>query len=379
VLLELTSEQRMLRDVSRQLVGARCPISRVRELDDQTGGTVDRALWRECASLGWSALLIDEQYGGGSASDNGLVDLAVIAEELGRSLHPSPFQAVNIAAVALSSFGSAAQRERFLPGIASGDLILTWAFAEPRAAWSARSVALEALATPDGFVLNGRKTCVQDAASADWLIVSAMTPDGLTQFLVAKDHPGVTIEALIALDLSNRLYQVDLTDVVLGHESLIGASGNGGPCIDRMLQVALVLQCADSNGATDAALDLTVQYAKDRVAFGRAIGSYQALKHRMAMHKVRLEGSFAIASYAAEAVGEQRSDASAAAHIAKAYVGTSNSPIVHDCIQLHGGIAMTWDYDLHLLVRRVLSNEMLYGPPKHHYSVLADLAEKSQR
>jgi alkylation response protein AidB-like acyl-CoA dehydrogenase len=139
--------------------------------------------------------------------------------------------------------------------------------------------------------------------------------------------------------------------------------------------VALVLQCAETNGATDHALAITVQYTKDRVAFGRPIGSYQALKHRMSDHRMWLEGSFATTAYAARAVQEQRPDAASAARSAKAHVGRHSSAILHDCLQLHGGIGMTWEYDLHLWFRRAISNEVLYGPPDEHHQALVELAE----
>jgi alkylation response protein AidB-like acyl-CoA dehydrogenase len=136
-----------------------------------------------------------------------------------------------------------------------------------------------------------------------------------------------------------------------------------------------VLQCAETIGATDQALAMTVQYAKDRVAFGRPIGSYQALKHRMADHRMWLEGSFATTAYAARAVGTGAGDAPLAARVAKAHVGKWSSKIVHDCVQVHGGIGMTWEHDLHLYFRRVISNEVLYGAPDEHHRALVDLAE----
>jgi alkylation response protein AidB-like acyl-CoA dehydrogenase len=378
MLLELSTDQRALRDTSRELLKARSPMGRVRELADDPIG-FDRELWKESAQLGWSALLVPEKYGGGSASGVGLVDLAIIAEELGRALHPSPFQPTNIVAGAVAEFGSPEQRARFLPGIAAGDLIASWALFEPKGEWSARSIAMAASPAGSGFVLNGSKTCVQDAASANFLVVAALTPTGLSQFLVDTDSPGIAIEPLESLDLTNRLYQVQFTDVAVRPGDVLGDLGAGERSVTRMLHLALVLQCADSNGATDVAFGTTVQYSKDRVAFGRPIGSYQALKHRMASHRMRLEGCFAIAAYAAGCVGEQRRDAAVAAHVAKAYVGKWDTLILHDCIQLHGGIAMTWEYDLHLFVRRAMSNEMLYGPPRDHCRALVELAEGSEQ
>jgi len=192
---------------------------------------------------------------------------------------------------------------------------------------------------------------------------------------VPADTPGVTSTPLETLDITRRLSDVVFSGVAVGAGAVIGDIGGAVAAIERQLQLALVLQCAETNGATDYGFALTVQYSKDRVAFGRPIGSYQALKHRMAVHRMNLEGSFAIAAYAARAVAEGNVDAAIAARIAKAHVGKWNTTILHDCIQMHGGIGMTWDYDLHLYLRRAISNEVLYGAPDEQHRALVDLAE----
>jgi alkylation response protein AidB-like acyl-CoA dehydrogenase len=310
-----------------------------------------------------------------AVSREGLVDLTIIAEELGRMVHPGPFQATNIVASAVANAGSPAQQERFLPGIAGGEIIATWAYGEPDAEWPASSVRLAARPSGSGFVLDGVKTYVHDAKAAALLLVSAVAPQGLTQFLVASDTPGITIEPLESLDLARRLATVRFSSVELTADALLGEPGSAGSAIEHQLQVALALQCAETNGATGQGFEMTVQYAKDRVAFGRPIGSYQALKHRMADHRMRLEGSYASAAYAAKAIQQGRADAAIAARVAKAHVGKWSSSILHDCIQLHGGIGMTFEYDLHLYFRRAISNEVLYGSPYEHQRGLVDLVE----
>jgi alkylation response protein AidB-like acyl-CoA dehydrogenase len=370
----LSDDQQLLRETTRRVLEERSPLTRVRELSDDPLG-FDREVWAQGAELGWYAMLVPEAHGGGSVSGDGLVDLSMIAEELGRMLQPGPVLATNVVASALAELGSPEQCDRYLPSIASGELVGTWAFAEPDRDWSAASVTLAATPSSGGFVLDGVKAYVQDAHAADLMLVTATAPGGLTQFLVPAGTPGVTVEALESLDLARRLADVRFLAVEVPPDAMLGAPGAAGEAVERQLQVALVLQCAETNGATAQGLDMTVQYAKDRVAFGRPIGSYQALKHRMADHRMWLEGSYAITAYAARSVQHARPDAAVAARVAKAHVGRRSSAILHDCIQLHGGIGMTWDYDLHLYFRRAISNEVLYGAPDEHHRSLTDLVE----
>jgi alkylation response protein AidB-like acyl-CoA dehydrogenase len=171
------------------------------------------------------------------------------------------------------------------------------------------------------------------------------------------------------------MFEVSFTDVRVDSSAALGSSGEASSAIERQLQIALVLQCAETNGATEQGLAITVQYAKDRVAFSRPIGSYQALKHRMAEHRMWLEASFATTSHAALSVLDRRDEAPAAVRIAKAQVGKWSTRTLHDCVQLHGGIGMTWDYDLHLYFRRAIGNEVLYGSPYEMTRSLVDMAE----
>lgn len=162
---------------------------------------------------------------------------------------------------------------------------------------------------------------------------------------------------------------------VLPETAAMCTDHDGRGCVEKQLQLALVLQCAETVGVADRGLELTVAYTRDRVAFGRPIGSYQALKHRMAAHRIRLEGAFAVTAYAARAVQHERPDAAVAVRAAKAFVGKWATTILHDCVQLTGGLGMTWDYDLHLYFRRAISNEQLFGNPDEHCRSLVDLVE----
>jgi len=208
--IQLSEDQQLFRETCRRALEARTPLSRVRELIDDPVG-YDPAAWAQGGELGWYAMLVPEQYGGGSMSGEGLVDATIVAEELGRMIHPGPFHATNVVAAALAEAGTPEQKEQYLPGIASGELIGTWAFAEPDRDWTAASVAVTAKPSGKGFVLDGIKAYVHDAQAAGLLLVTAIAPQGLTQFVVAKDTPGVTVEPLESLDVARRLANVRLT------------------------------------------------------------------------------------------------------------------------------------------------------------------------
>lgn len=372
--ISLSEDQQLFRETCRRALEEHSPIGHVRELIDDPVG-FDRAVWRQGGELGWYAMLVPEEHGGGSVSGDGLVDLTIIAEELGRMVHPGPFHATNVVAFAVAEFGSAAMRERYLPPIVSGEVIATWAFAAPDHECTARSVGVRAMPAGDGYVLDGVTAHVPHAAAADVLLVTAAGLGGLTQFVLPTDTAGLSVEPLESLDLTQRLANVRFDSAHAPADAVVGPPGGADTAVERQLQVALVLQCADTIGASDQGLAITVQYSKDRVAFGRPIGSYQALKHRMADHRMWLEGSCAITAYAARAVQDDQGDAAVAARVAKAHVGKWSSAILHDCIQLHGGIGMTWEHDLHLYFRRAISNEVLYGSPSAHCRSLVDIVE----
>jgi alkylation response protein AidB-like acyl-CoA dehydrogenase len=215
---------------------------------------------------------------------------------------------------------------------------------------------------------------VQDAHVADHLLVTAADGAGLSQFLVPAKTAGVTIAPLEALDLGRRLAEVRFDGVRVGQDALLGAAGGAAAQVERQLQLALALQCAETVGVVDRTLEFTVDYAKQRVAFGRPIGSFQALKHRFADHATRLEGAKAATAYAARAVQDQAVDAALAVSIAKAHGGKFGTEIVRDCLQMHGGIGMTFDHDIHLYLRRAVSNEALWGTPAAHHERLCVLA-----
>jgi alkylation response protein AidB-like acyl-CoA dehydrogenase len=312
-------------------------------------------------------MFVPESLGGIAESANGVVDAAIIAEELGRVVFTGPFLPVNVVAFAVAQEGSDAQRKEVLPPLASGELIATWCFDGPG------PVGVQAIPRGAGYVLEGASGFVQDAHVADRLLVTASTDGGLTQFLVSRAMAGMTISPLETLDLGRRLSRVRFDAVDVPDDAIVGVAGAAAQAVERQLELALALQCAETVGVVDRAFEFTLEYAKERVAFGRAIGSFQALKHRFADHLMWLEAAKAVTDYAASAVQRDAVDAAIAASIAKSHVGRSATVIVRDCVQMHGGIGLTWEHDLHLYLRRAVSNEELWGPPAAHHERLCQI------
>ncbi|HEX5097108.1 MAG TPA: acyl-CoA dehydrogenase, partial [Acidimicrobiia bacterium] len=214
---------------------------------------------------------------------------------------------------------------------------------------------------------------VQDAQNADILLVTCRDERGrVVQLLVSVDTPGVMIVPLETMDLGRRLARVHFDEVQVPFDAVVGAPSDAS-AVDVQLRLAVVLQCAESVGATGRMLERSVEYAKERVAFGRPIGSFQAVKHHLAEALMLVEGAQAATWAAARAVAADASDAARAVHVAKVFVGTECPRVVEMCMQVHGGIAMTWEDDAHLYLRRVQSNRMLFGSPTWHADRLCDV------
>ncbi|MCU1397992.1 MAG: hypothetical protein JWN62_1101 [Acidimicrobiales bacterium] len=361
--LELTSDQLLFHETTVRFIDAELPMTKVRQLHDDPVG-YDRGWLGKAAELGWFAMLVPEEHGGGSVSGAGLLDAVIVAEELGRRMQPGPFLPMNIVAAALAEHASPEQCARVLPGIAGGEVVATWCVSDADGNWDGGAGVI-AVATEGGFVLNGSRGYVQDAQSADWLLVVANVGGASAQFLIEASTPGVVVVPLVTLDLSRRLASVSFEDVRVDGSALIGAVGADG-ALERQLQIALALLCAETVGVLDAMFSITVEYSKDRTAFGRPIGSFQALKHIMADLGLWLETCKAGAVALATAVEQRSAEAAALAHTVAAYVGDVATDIAQECLQIHGGIGYTWEYDLHLLLRRARSNSALYGEPSWH-------------
>jgi alkylation response protein AidB-like acyl-CoA dehydrogenase len=370
--LELQGDQELFVETTRRFLDAECPLTAVRALAEDPVG-FDRQYWRDGAQLGWTTMLVPEALGGGSVSGAGLLDLVLVAEEMGRLVSPGPLLPVNVVADTLARSGSTAQQDAELAPIVAGERIVTWAFSEPAGRWDGAGVAMRAAPVDGGWTLSGTKAYVQDATVADAFLVTTRTGDGLTQFLVPRDTAGVTVTATQSLDITRRFGDVVFADVVVDGATVVGEIGDAGADVERQLQVALTLQNAETVGAVNRVYEFTLEYAKDRVAFGRPIGSYQALKHRFADMKVWLEACNATAAASARAVQAESPDAPELVSVATSYIAERAPAMVQDCVQLHGGIGVTWEHDLHLYLRRVAQNDALYGSAREHRERLATL------
>ncbi|MBV1917713.1 MAG: acyl-CoA/acyl-ACP dehydrogenase [Sphingomonadaceae bacterium] len=369
----LNEDQTMLQDMTRRFLEDRSPITALRKQADNDGG-FDRDVWKDGAELGWVALFVPEDNGGIAESAGGVADAVVVAEELGRVVFSGPFLSTCAVADAIARSGSAEQRDAHLPGLAAGDTFGAWCLSGrgPMAGMDAGSVT--AAQSGGGHELNGFAAFVQDAGDADLLLVTARDGDGISQFVIPAGTAGVSIEPMEALDLGRRLSVVTFNGVKTDANALLGEAGKGADALEKQLQVLLALQCAETVGVADRAFEFTLEWVNDRYAFGRQIGSYQGLKHRLARHCGHLEGAKAAAAHAATAVQSGASDAAIAVSIAKSQCGRAATEIIRDCLQMHGGIGLTWEHDIHLYLRRAVSNEQLWGSPAAHHERLCQLA-----
>jgi alkylation response protein AidB-like acyl-CoA dehydrogenase len=343
----------------------------VRTLADDPDG-FDRGWWKRGADLGWTSMLVPEELGGGSLG-GGLVDLAIVAQEMGRLVSPGPLLPSNIVAAAIAERGSDVQKQTLLPAILAGECVATWALLESDGVWRPEDVSVSAARRADGFVLRGTKMPVEAAAQADQLLVTARTDEGLSQFLVPADAPGIKRSALHGLDFVRRFAELRFDDVVVPGTALVGEPGRADSDVQRLLEIALALQCAETVGAVGRMFETTLEYMFDRFSFGRPLASYQALKHRFADMKMWLEGCHAVADAAARAVESRRSGAGELASAAKSYVGDHSVMILQECIQMHGGMGVTWEHDAHLYLRRITQNRVLFGTPSEHRERIASL------
>jgi alkylation response protein AidB-like acyl-CoA dehydrogenase len=372
---DLTDDQTLFRDTAVSFIEAELPVSGTRELHADPLG-YDRSWLRKSAELGWFAMMVPEADGGGSVSGAGLLDAAIIAEQMGRFVQPGPFIPMNVVAAAIAAEGSAAQREALLPGIVTGEQVVTWAFADARGNWDS-GAGVQARRDGDDLVLSGTRGCVQDAIGADALLVAASLDGVPVQLLVPANAPGVTIRPLHVLDLSRRFADVEFDAVRVGRDDVLGTGGTGP--LGAQLLNALALTCADTIGAIDALFTMTVAYARQRIAFGRPIGSFQAIKHILADQALYLEACKAAAVAAATAVQAAAPDAAEVASMAAAYIGDVACDIAQECLQVYGGIGYAWEHDLHLFLRRVRSNSLLFGEPSWHRERVCALHDGRER
>jgi alkylation response protein AidB-like acyl-CoA dehydrogenase len=375
--LEFTPEQDELRDGVRTMLARECPIGVVREVVEK--GAVPDALWTQMVELGWPALTVHERAGG---LGMGAVELAVVVEELGRVLAPGPFvPTVTQFAPVVAEAGSPEQQERFLGAVAAGELTGTLALVEASGSVDPARVAATATPDGDGYVLDGTKTMVVEAPTADEIAVVARKPDtggtgsgddGIGAFVVPRAEVGV--EPVDALDPSRPLARIALDGVRVGPDRALGEPGAAtATAVRRAVEVAATALAVETVGAAQAIFDVTLAYAKEREQFGVPIGSFQAIKHKFADMLIALERARATGYFAALTIAEDDDRRALAASTAKAAAADCAAMLAKEGIQIHGGIGYTWEHDMHLYVRRAKSNSLLFGNAAQHRARVADL------
>jgi alkylation response protein AidB-like acyl-CoA dehydrogenase len=371
-----SEEQELLRETARKFLDGECTTKFVREMM-ASDAAVTADFWQQLAANGWLGITYPEEAGG---SGLGLVDLVVLMEEIGRAVMPGPFPAtVLLGGAAIAGAGSPAQRREWLPDIAAGEVKATLAVTEPNARWDAAGITTTARESRSGFVLSGTKMFVPDAHLADVLVVAARSRDGSTMedgvslFLVPQDAAGLGIRRLPSVDETRKLCEVKLDNVAVPGSALLGELHQGWAPLHQVIDRAAVALSAEMCGAAQRVLDMTVDYAKLRVAFGKPIGAYQGVKHKCADMLVEIENAKSLTYYAAWAVDGGEADAPLAVSMAKAAASDAGRKVCAAGIQMHGGIGMTWEHDLQLYLKRAKADEVMFGDATWHRERIARL------
>ena len=367
--LGLNETQQMLKTGARQFLESECPTTHVRDMElDERGYTTQ--MWDKLAGLGWLGLVFPEEYGGGGL---GFVELAILLEEMGRALLPGPyFSTVVMAGVTVAEAGSEAQKREYLSGIADGRLIMTLALTEPSGRWDAGGVQTTARRSDGGYVIEGTKLYVPNANVSDMVIVAARTGEGekdVSLFVVPSNADGLTRTPLQTI-ASDRQSELVFDQVAVGEDALLGEPDGGWATLENTLRWGAVGKCAEMLGGAEKVLDMTVAYAKQRIQFGRAIGSFQAIQHHAADMAADVEGCRHITYQAALALAEglpaDREVAMAKAWVSEAYPRVCG--LGHQC---HGAIGFTKEHDMQLYSRRAKAAELMFGDADFHIEALA--------
>jgi alkylation response protein AidB-like acyl-CoA dehydrogenase len=359
---DLTDEQRAIKSTAHDFLAARYKSERIRELAESENG-FEQSDWDEMAELGWTGLALPEEWGGQGL---GIVELAVLFEEMGYALAPSPLFSNTIAGMALTLCGSDDQRERFLRPLAEGKLRGTPALWDAGTAAAIGSFTMEPRPDGDGIVLDGEKVLVMDAGVADFFLVA--TSDG-RRHIVERGAAGVSIAPATTIDPTRRLYSVRFDGVgVAPGDSLPAEASEYYPVFFRLC-VALA---AESTGIAQRTMEMAVEYAKDRQQFGRPIGSYQAVSHRCAQMLLETENARSAVYGAAWAADAEPESLPTAASMAKSYASDAGWRVPDASIQVHGGIGFTWEHDLHFFLKRGKANASMFGDAKWHRERVAD-------
>lgn len=369
-----SDEQEELKKSARRFCEEQYSSETVRQIMETESG-VDEELWTRMAQeLGWQAMIIPEEYGGAGF---GYIELIVLMEEMGRAVVAAPFfSTVCLAANTLLVAGTDEQKQELLPGIAEGTRIATLALTEESGRWDADGVTATYSKNGGDYTLNGKKMYVVDGHTANTIIVAARAEgssgeDGVSLFVVDAEASGLSRRPLQTMDQTRKQAEVSLDGVSVAGSAVVGEEGNAWPAVTRVMDLASVALAAEQVGGAQMCLDMSVDYAKVRVQFGRPIGSFQAIKHKCADMLVEVESAKSAAYYAGWAAREDNEELPVTAPLAKAYCSEAYFHCAAENIQIHGGIGFTWEHDAHLYFKRAKSSELMLGDPSYHRELLA--------
>ncbi len=365
---DLSDTQKMMKQAARTFLSKECPTSKVRTIME-TDTAFDAQLWKAIAEQGWLAIMLPERVGG---LDLGVVEVAVIAEEAGRACLPGPWLGNLWASTLIQSCDTTTDRDAWLAKMATGDSIATVALLESSAQWSLDAVQLSAQRDGAGYVLDGRKQLVLDAAIANRLLCVVRDEDGYAVFAVDRESPGVEVTPTPGLDMTRKLCEVAFRQVRVGGEQRLASGASFEAAWQRACDITTVATCAELLGVMQWVLETTVEYAQTRQQFGKVIGSFQAVQHRCADMLLLLESSRSATYYAAWLLSERDPDATAAASIAKTYCSDAARQLCDHGMQVHGGIGFTWEHDLQLFYKRAKASEIFLGDANCHRERLAE-------
>jgi len=368
--LVLNEEQLMLRDSARTFLHNRAPVSHLRELRDSSNSTgFSRDLWAEMVEMGWTAILVPEEFGGLAY---GYSEMGVVLEESGRTLTPSPLLGTALVGVsALVTAGTPEQCATFLPAIATGKYVLALACDET-AQHDPERISTTTTRTDSGYRITGRKVAVLDGHVADTFIVSARAGSDIALFLIPAGFDGVSVEQYHMLDTHFAAnVQFDQVDVSKAH--LLGSLTGGQSLLERILDVGRIGASAEMLGIAQEAFERTMDYLKERKQFGVPIGSFQALQHRAAHLFGEIEMCKSLVIKALHDLDEHSSGNAQLASLAKAKLGATSHKVAAEAIQLHGGIGMTDEFDIGFFLKRTQILENLYGNEFYHLDRYARL------
>ncbi len=360
--LDFSEEQLMLREATRDFLVKKFPKKTIREFEEsETGHSPE--IWKEMAELGWTGLVLPEKYGGAGMS---FLDLAVLLEEMGRACLPGPFfSTVVLGALPVLDFGSEEQKQQYLPRIAGGEMIFTLALTEENARYDAEGVRVEAVADNDEYVINGVKLFVPDAHIADYMICVVRTgtgsnpEEGITMFIVDMKSPGIKCTLLKTI-ANDKLCEVALDNVRVSKQNILGEPDRAWSQVERIIERAAAAKCCDMVGSMQQVFEMTLAYAKDRVAFGQPIGSFQAVQHHCANMAIDVNGTMLSAYQAAWKISEGLPCEWEVA-VAKAWASVACPRVIALAHQIHGAIGTTMDHDLHYYTRRTKAAESAFG------------------